>query len=362
MATVSATSPAEVMPCAGMAPPWADTKSMRPKLRLCTRGWAAISKARCTAAGDSMRTWIGTGAAEAFSSARSAASTSSTDSTLGTMMWLSRWPASPAIVATSLANAGGSTAGTRGATRGHGAPGCSPQGQPGPQPGVAGFKAGGGAVFAIEGDIKDAGTELLRHLGLQLQALAHARFDAAVVVTDRQEACLRLGAQQHIAWMGWRSALPLRGDPGGPKARCLWRRLHGAHLVYSRCLTPSCSPCSSASVMLMRSCENASISRPSTILYSPFSHVTGKPNMVSLGMPYWPSEGMPMVTHLPLVPRAQSRMWSMAALAAEAADDRPRASMMAAPRLPTVGRKVLAFHSWSLIILATLSPLMVAKR
>jgi hypothetical protein len=35
----------------------------------------------------------------------------------------------------------------------------------------------------------------------------------------------------------------------------------------------------------------------------------------------------------------------MAALAADAADDRPRASMMAAPRLPTVGRKVLAFHS-----------------
>ncbi|CKU99631.1 Uncharacterised protein [Mycobacterium tuberculosis] len=36
--------------------------------------------------------------------------------------------------------------------------------------------------------------------------------------------------------------------------------------------------------------------------------------------------------------------------------------MMAAPRLPTVGRNTLAFHSWSLIILATLSPLMVAKR
>ena len=46
-----------------------------------------------------------------------------------------------------------------------------------------------------------------------------------------------------------------------------------------------------------------------------------------------------MVTHLPLVPRAQSRMWSMAALAAEAAELRPRASMMAAPRLPTVGKR-----------------------
>ena len=69
-----------------------------------------------------------------------------------------------------------------------------------------------------------------------------------------------------------------------------------------------------------------------------------------------------MVTHLPLVPKAQSRMWSMAALAAEAAEDTPRAAMMAAPRLPTVGRKVLAFHSWSLIMSFTDAPLMVAKR
>jgi hypothetical protein len=92
------------------------------------------------------------------------------------------------------------------------------------------------------------------------------------------------------------------------------------------------------------------------------SQVTGKPNMTSLGMPYSPLEGMPMVTHLPLVPRAQSRMWSMAALAAEAADDRPRAAMMAAPRLPTVGRKVLAFQSWSLIMSCDALPLMVAKR
>ncbi|MOA59663.1 hypothetical protein D3C78_1843400 [compost metagenome] len=69
-----------------------------------------------------------------------------------------------------------------------------------------------------------------------------------------------------------------------------------------------------------------------------------------------------MVTHSPLEPRAQSRMWSMAALAAEAADDRPRAAMMAAPRLPTVGRNTLAFHSWSLIISLTDLPSTVAKR
>src|SRR5471030_171410 len=130
----------------------------------------------------------------------------------------------------------------------------------------------------------------------------------------------------------------------------------------SRCLTPSRSSVSSFSVRLMRSCENASISRPWTILYSPFSVVTGKPNMVPSGMPYEPSDGMPMVVHLPPVPTCQSCMWSMAALAADAADDRPRASMMAAPRLPTVGRKVLAFHSWSLIRSLTDLPLTLAKR
>jgi len=36
-------------------------------------------------------------------------------------------------------------------------------------------------------------------------------------------------------------------------------------------------------------------------------------------------------------------MWSIAAFAAEAAEDRPRAAMIAAPRLPTVGRKVSLF-------------------
>ena len=37
----------------------------------------------------------------------------------------------------------------------------------------------------------------------------------------------------------------------------------------------------------------------------------------------------------------------MAALAADAADDAPRASMIAAPRLATVGMKVPSTHSWS---------------
>ncbi len=84
--------------------------------------------------------------------------------------------------------------------------------------------------------------------------------------------------------------------------------------------------------------------------------------MVPFGMPYSPFDAMPMVTHLPLLPSAQSRIWSMAALAADAADDTPRAAMMAAPRLPTVGKKVPTFQAWSLIMSLTLAPATLANR
>ena len=47
------------------------------------------------------------------------------------------------------------------------------------------------------------------------------------------------------------------------------------------------------------------------------------------------------------VPSTQSCTWSIAALAAEAALDAPRASMIAAPRLPTVGMKSFSSQSWS---------------
>ena len=46
----------------------------------------------------------------------------------------------------------------------------------------------------------------------------------------------------------------------------------------------------------------------------------------------------------------------MVADAAEAADDAPRASMIAAPRLATVGMKVSASHSWSPTASAALRP------
>src|SRR5688572_5731649 len=57
---------------------------------------------------------------------------------------------------------------------------------------------------------------------------------------------------------------------------------------------------------------------------------------------------MAMLTQSPSgEPRAQVRMWSTAALAAEAADDAPRASMIAAPRFCTVGMKSDSIHPWS---------------
>ena len=76
---------------------------------------------------------------------------------------------------------------------------------------MLGLEAHRSAVFAIQRDVKDAGAELLRHLGLQLQALAHAHLNATVMVADRQKTGLRLGAQQHVARMqdgphGWLTA------------------------------------------------------------------------------------------------------------------------------------------------------------
>src|ERR1043166_8072024 len=66
---------------------------------------------------------------------------------------------------------------------------------------------------------------------------------------------------------------------------------------------------------------------------------------------------MPIVTQSPLgVPSTQSRMCSIAALAALAAEERPRASMIAAPRFCTVGMNVVSSQAWSLIIGQTFLP------
>ena len=47
------------------------------------------------------------------------------------------------------------------------------------------------------------------------------------------------------------------------------------------------------------------------------------------------------------VPCTQVWMWSIAAEAAEAAEEAPRALMIAAPRCCTTGMKVSSIHFWS---------------
>ena len=68
--------------------------------------------------------------------------------------------------------------------------------------------------------------------------------------------------------------------------------------------------------------------------------------------PYSPFESTAIDVHvLPVaaVPRAQSRTCSRAAFAADAAEDAPLASMMAAPRFWTVGVKTVSTQLLSLM-------------
>ena len=66
---------------------------------------------------------------------------------------------------------------------------------------VLGFTADGRAVFAVQRHVEDAGAELLGHLGLQLQALAHPRLDAAVMVANGQGTGLCLRAEEDFTRM-----------------------------------------------------------------------------------------------------------------------------------------------------------------
>ena len=113
-------------------------------------------------------------------------------------------------------------------------------------------------------------------------------------------------------------------------------------------MTASRSSVSSAAVASILPREKSSISRPWTISHSPSFVVTGKEEMRPSGTPYEPSERDrhrdPVALGLPC---SQSRAASMVADAAEAADDEPRASMIAAPRLATVGMKSFSIQAWS---------------
>ena len=62
--------------------------------------------------------------------------------------------------------------------------------------------------------------------------------------------------------------------------------------------------------------------------------------------PYSPPERT-TIERRPSLPFTQSRTWSIAALAADAADDAPRASMISAPRLPTRGMYSFSYQSMS---------------
>src|SRR5690606_19964961 len=103
--------------------------------------------------------------------------------------------------------------------------------------------------------------------------------------------------------------------------------------------------------------EKSLTSRPSTMLQSPLDVTTGKDEMMPSATPYSPLDLTAMETQsLSAEPNSQSRAASMVAEAAEAAEDEPRASMIAAPRLATVGMKVDSNHSWSLTSSAAFLP------
>jgi len=59
----------------------------------------------------------------------------------------------------------------------------------------------GRTVFAVQRHVEHAGAELLGHVRLQLQALDHARFDAAVMVTHRQHTGSALRTEKDVARM-----------------------------------------------------------------------------------------------------------------------------------------------------------------
>ena len=98
----------------------------------------------------------------------------------------------------------------------------------------------------------------------------------------------------------------------------------------------------------MRARENSSISRPSTIDQSPPEVVTGNEEIRPSGTPYSPLDTTAIETQSSAAePKSQSRAASIVADAAEAAEDEPRASMIAAPRLATVGMKSFSSQAWS---------------
>ena len=183
-----------------------------------------MSNARCTAAGDSISACSGNRRAPAcVERLAGAARTSATRFHLGNH--------DVAELLAGLAGDGGDVLLERGMVRPDGpGPPRAPSAlanasQRHDQRGMLGLAADRRAVLAIERHVEDAGAELLAHLRLQLQALAHPRLDAAVVVAHRQKAA-RLGAEKDCSRMhgpaAAAAALPLAGieRPWRPCVSC----------------------------------------------------------------------------------------------------------------------------------------------
>ena len=115
------------------------------------------------------------------------------------------------------------------------------------------------------------------------------------------------------------------------------------------CLTASRSSASSATEASIRPREKSSMSRPCTICVPAVRARDREGGDQALGHAVASRRRAPPST--PSRRRrcraTQSRTWSMAALAADAADEAPRASMIAAPRFCTVGMKSFSSQSWS---------------
>src|SRR5712692_8166343 len=113
----------------------------------------------------------------------------------------------------------------------------------------------------------------------------------------------------------------------------------------------------------MQSCASPSCSRPCTTSQFHPSVRTGKPNSSPSGTPYSPLLGTASECQSPQgVGFLMLLTESSTALAAEAADEDPRASITAAPRFCTVSMNLPLSQPWSLMTSNAGKPTIIALR